>query len=967
MGVLKTWHRAALVFALALLVLAAFAHHCLRAPGKFLPRHRGAKWIIFPSAVDTSAHPVADLDTIFRHVFTLEKQPRSAQLKIYAFKRFHLKINGVSVETEKIDNWKNVSTANVLPLLRMGTNVIEVSVFNNRAPPSLWLTLTTDETTLRTGQTWEASFAGSTWHLAVPASTPRFPGPGNPVATDEQTIQVLRNVWPIWIGFGVIALVICSAVQWQLNRGLRLAADARSGSWSRIEIAILILFAGLWIVLFWNNGRFITRYGGFDARSHLDYVQYIQERRTLPLPTEGFEMYHPPLYYALSAGALSACGLTVNDTTGILVLRWLTMSIGIAHFVLVFLSLRLLFPNQSHRHFVGLLLAAFLPMQLYLSHYVTNETLTATLTAAAFYFSLRVLKGKNAPLSSYVWLGFFLGAAILTKVTGALLLPPLFLALTIKLLFDQPSVTIWLRTLGVPFSICFIVCSWYYIWIWHRFGTPFVGNWYPAITGLVWWQDAGYHTAADLVRFGRSLVRPFFSGFVGIPDGVYSTLWGDGLWGGLSDVASRTPWNYKLMTGGYLLAIVPTILILTGVGVALYNYLRGPSIEWFFLFAFCSVVTYAFFSLTVRAGSYVQIKAFYGSSALTPLCCFAAIGWDALTRGRKRLQFILGALLLVWAMNSFASMWIRESAPQHLYNAARWQFEHNLKATYTEAIKALAADPTNEMPHRFLSVVATQSGRFQEAAEHAERATQLAPLSSDTHMQLSVVLMKQGQLERAVSEARRALELGPENALAYNVLFTSLWELQRIDQAIDVARDALAVSPSDAELHYRFGLAAGRTGDIATAAHQFAYAWLLRPDQPEPQAKFHLAVALLAKTPNALQDLKELGFLASDSPKMLNELAWLLATFPNPSARDGQEAVRLAERACVMTSRTDPPLLATLAAAHAEKGNFPNAINTARNALTLARSTGDVKTAELAENLLAAFQSNQPYREEPRP
>jgi Flp pilus assembly protein TadD len=100
---------------------------------------------------------------------------------------------------------------------------------------------------------------------------------------------------------------------------------------------------------------------------------------------------------------------------------------------------------------------------------------------------------------------------------------------------------------------------------------------------------------------------------------------------------------------------------------------------------------------------------------------------------------------------------------------------------------------------------------------------------------------------------------------------------------------------------------------------------------------------------------------------MLNELAWLLATFPNPSARDGQEAVRLAERACVMTNRTDPPLLATLAAAHAEKGNFPNAINTARNALTLARSTGDVKTAELAENLLAAFQSNQPYREEPRP
>ena len=967
MGVLKTWHRAALAFALALFVLAAFAHHCLRNPKvNFLPGHRGADWIIFPSAVDASAHPVAYIDTTFRRVLTLGKQPRTAQLKISAFKRFHLKINGASVETGKINNWKNVSTVDLLPLLRTDTNVIEVQVFNNNAPPSLWLTLTTDETTLRTDQSWDASFAGSTWRPAVRASSPRFPGPGNPVTAEDQTIQVLRNIWPIWIAFAGLALLTWSAGRWNLIRSLGSSANPLNGSLNRGEIVMLLLFASLWIVLFWNNGHFITLYAGFDAPSHLEYIKYIQNQRAVPLPTEGFEMSHPPLYYALSAVALSACGLAVTDTTGISVLRWLTMSIGIAHFVLVFLSLRLLFPNQNRLHLVGVLLAAFLPMQLYLSHYVTNETLTATFIAAAIYLALRVLKMKNGPLSTSVWLGFFLGAAMLTKVTGALLLPPLFVALTIKLLVDRSSVRIWLRTLVVPFAVCFIVCSWYYIWIWHRFGTPLVGNFIPEVTGRAWWQDAGYHMAADFVRFGRSLMRPFFSGFAGIPDGVYSTLWGDGLRGGLSDAASQMPWNYELMIGGYLLAIVPTILILTGVGVALYNYLRGPSTEWFFLFAFCALVLYAFL-LGTLGGSYVQIKAFYGLSALTPLCCFAASGWNALTRGRKSLQFLLGALLLVWAMNSFASFWIRESAQEHIHNAVMWGFKHDLNAAYSEATKAVAADPTNEMPHRFLSVVATQSGRFHEAAEHAERAAQLAPLSSDTHMQLGAVLMKQGQLGRAVSEARRALELGPENGSAYDVLFTCLLQLQWTDQAINVARDALTVSPSDAELHYRFGVAAGRMGDLATAAHQFAYAGLLSHDWPEPRTKFHLAVALLAKTPNALQQLKELGFLVPDSPKMLNELAWLLATFPNPSVRDGQEAVRLAERACAITNRTDPALLATLAAAYAEAGKISEAISTSQEALSRARSGGEVKTAELAENLLTAFQSNQPYREEPRP
>jgi tetratricopeptide (TPR) repeat protein len=271
------------------------------------------------------------------------------------------------------------------------------------------------------------------------------------------------------------------------------------------------------------------------------------------------------------------------------------------------------------------------------------------------------------------------------------------------------------------------------------------------------------------------------------------------------------------------------------------------------------------------------------------------------------------------------------------------------------------------MPHRFLSVVATQSGHFQEAVKHAECATQLAPLSSDTHMQLSAALMKEGQLERAVSEARRALELGPQNGLAYNVLFTCLLELQRVDQAINVARDALAVSPSDADLHYRFGLAAGRTGDFETAAHQFAYALLLRPNGSEIAGKLHLAVHFATQGSDAPSKLKAIASSPPDSAPLLNELAWLFATHPNAALRDGLLAVQLSERACALTERKQPALLASAAAAYAEVGKFSEAIAAARNALSLARANGDAKTAGLAENLLTSFQSNQPYREEPGP
>src|SRR5258708_13761668 len=101
-------------------------------------------------------------------------------------------------------------------------------------------------------------------------------------------------------------------------------------------------------------------------------------------------MYQPPLYYMIGAAALSACKLSVNDPRSVVVLRLLGGFFGIAQFVLVFWSLRLLLPVRAA--FIGLLLAAFLPMHLYLPQYVTNEMLAETRATAGLYLCLRLLK-----------------------------------------------------------------------------------------------------------------------------------------------------------------------------------------------------------------------------------------------------------------------------------------------------------------------------------------------------------------------------------------------------------------------------------------------------------------------------------------------------------------------------------------------------------------------------------------------
>jgi Flp pilus assembly protein TadD len=955
---LKTWQRSVLVLGLAVVAFAWLAWVCRHDPKiNFLPRDARAEWILFPRAVDATAHPVASLDTVFRRQFELGDQPRAARLNMRAGKRAELKINGAPVEIAASGNWKDVVSVEVTAFLRTGTNSIEVRVFNDNAPAALWLTLTADRFTLRSDGNWEASCTDSAWRRVALAATPRFPGPGNPVGGGEETFRAVGVIWPMWLMFAGIALAICVGSRW-IGRWLKPAA---SGGLSRRQSTMLLLILGsLWGLLFWNNAGLMPFLHGFDSQYHLDYIKYVQERRALPLPTEGFEMFQPPLYYVVSAVALSLGGLSVDTQSGILALRFLTLLFSLLQFILVFLSVRLCFPGRTTAQLVGLVLAAFLPMQLYLSHYVTNETLAATLATASIYLGLRLFRTKDPSVSQFAWLGLCMGAALLTKATALLVVLPLFLAVIVNLIAERAPVALWLRHFGTLCAVVAVACGWHYVRIWHQFGTPVVGNWDVA-AGFAWWQDAGFHTASDYARFGRSLVSPLFSGFGSFADGIYSTLWGDGLCGGVADLAYRPPWNYKLMVAGYVLALAPALLILVGAAVACWRFVRKPSLDFFVLAGSSGAVIVGVVFMTLKVASYAQVKAFYGLALLVPLCFFGAVGWELVTRGRRLLQGALGVLLLVWAMNSFASFWIIRSASQHAYMGIKLGAARKLDAALVEAMKAVESNPADAVARRFSALILNELGRTSESLPYAQRAVELSPLDSAAHLELAVALAGPGETEAALGEARRALELGPENSAAWDFSLFCLSKLRRTDEAINVARDGLAVFPYRGELHHALGLALMQKQDFVAAANHFGYALLLRPDLVDARANFRLALRQIGNASDGLKRLQEVALFAPDAPAILNEIAWFFATQPEATLRNGSEAVRLAEHACALTGRTAPEMLATLAAAYAESGKVSEAIKVAEEAR--ARSSGNPEMLKLTEKLLAAFQADHAYHE----
>ena len=114
----------------------------------------------------------------------------------------------------------------------------------------------------------------------------------------------------------------------------------------------------------------------------------------------------------------------------------------------------------------------------------------------------------------------------------------------------------------------------------------------------------------------------------------------------------------------------------------------------------------------------------------------------------------------------------------------------------------------------------------------------------------------------------------------------------------------------------------------------------------------------------AIADFEKALSLAPDMPEARNGLAWLFATATDPRARNGQRAVALALKACEQTKWQDPSILDTLAAAYAETGDFPDAVQWETSALQ--HCTTDRSLLDELNAHARLFAAKKPCREIPK-
>jgi len=203
-----------------------------------------------------------------------------------------------------------------------------------------------------------------------------------------------------------------------------------------------------------------------------------------------------------------------------------------------------------------------------------------------------------------------------------------------------------------------------------------------------------------------------------------------------------------------------------------------------------------------------------------------------------------------------------------------------------------------------------------------------SPDSAEAHADLANVLRRNGYLGEAIIRYTEALRLNPNLAEAHNGLGNALTQRGDVNAAISHYQKAIEINPEFAEAYNNLGNALMQKGDINGAILHCEKAIELKPS--------------------------DVSFL--------NNLAFVLATTPDASLRNGSKAIDLAKRANELSDWNQPDVLATLAAAYAELHRFTDAVEIGQKADQLAKLQGNLRLAQRLEHDIQLYREGNPLR-----
>src|SRR5262249_3569368 len=345
---------------------------------------------------------------------------------------------------------------------------------------------------------------------------------------------------------------------------------------------------------------------------------------------------------------------------------------------------------------------------------------------------------------------------------------------------------------------------------------------------------------------------------------------------------------------------------------------------------------------------------FWFVGMLVPVIGIVQVGIQAHADRYMYLPQIGLSLIFVWAIVDLSATWRHRQLLLSILSVAvlaslAWcgwlqtSFWRDSESLWT---RALAVTPDNETVREHLADAYLDKGRIDDAIAQARLAVAAQPESADAHGVLGAALGRTRHLDEALAHLHTALELNPQLARAHFNLGNVLLQLGEIDQALENYEMELRLQPNFPEGHNNLANALFRKGNLDAAFLHLETALRLNPNYPEAHNNLGIALSQKGQMREAIAEWNKTLATQPDNLEAQCNLAWVYATFPDSSVRNGPKALELAERALQLSGGKNAKIWRLFAAAHAEVGQFNEAIKAAESARALAEADGNAKLAQ---------------------
>ncbi len=256
--------------------------------------------------------------------------------------------------------------------------------------------------------------------------------------------------------------------------------------------------------------------------------------------------------------------------------------------------------------------------------------------------------------------------------------------------------------------------------------------------------------------------------------------------------------------------------------------------------------------------------------------------------------------------------------------AAAWRTKGELDAAIKDATEAIRLSPNAAYYNNRALIWHAKKDYDKAIADYAQALT-INPRYALVFANRATMWHAKKEYDKAIEDTTQSIQIEPKNPTAYRVRGISRHGKREYDKAIDDLNKSLEIDPRSSQ-----------------ALADRANTWAAKKEHAKALDDYNASVKLEM----------------SNVPAVAAAALWL-ASCPEAKYRDGKRALELAKHAQKL-ERTNSQVLQALAAAHAEVGQFADAVRWQEHAL------GDpqLQNNNEASARLELYRKMQPYRRE---